>query len=78
MLSGLSLENLGKQIGVAKQTGKLDYRKIRHSQTPLTYSEKLYCLYDLKVVDAYIKTQIKEYNGICYIPLTKTGKVRTY
>lgn len=78
MLSGLSLENLGKQIGVAKQTGKLDYRKIRHSESPLTYSEKLYCLYDLKVVDAYIKTQIKEYNGICYIPLTKTGKVRKH
>lgn len=78
LLSGLSLENIGKQIGVEKQTGKLDYRKIRHSNTPLTYGEKLYCLYDLKVVDTYIETQIKEFNGICYIPYTKTGKVRKH
>ena len=78
LLSGLSLEKMGESVGVYKQVGKLDYKKIRHSKTPLTHSEELYCLYDLIVLDRYIEKEREKYSHICYIPYTKTGKVRKH
>lgn len=78
LLSGLSLEKMGETVGVQKQVGKLDYTKVRHSKTPLTYSEELYCLYDLIVLDKYIEKEMETYSHICYIPFTKTGKVRKH
>lgn len=78
LLSGHSLENIGKMVNVQKQVGKLDYTKIRHSNTPLTYGELQYCLYDLKVIDAYILQEKERYKHIFYIPYTKTGKVRKH
>lgn len=78
LLSGLSLENVGIMVNMPKQVGKLNYEKIRHSKTPLTTNELLYCLYDLKVIDKYILQEKENYNHIANIPLTKTGKVRKY
>ena len=79
MLSGESLDAVGKKIGVAKKSGQLDYSLIRHSQTPLTAAEMEYCEFDILVVLAYIASQIKQNGGkITKIPLTKTGYVRNY
>ena len=82
LLSGYSLENLGKQLQrykVKKAVGSLDYDKIRHSETPLTEEELYYQQQDIVVVMAYIKECIEnEGNNITYIPLTKTGYVRRY
>lgn len=79
MLSGESLDAVGKKIGVEKKSGQLDYNLIRHSQTPLTPAEMEYCEYDILVVLAYIQSQITLNGGkITKIPLTKTGYVRNY
>lgn len=81
ILSGYSLENLAKNIEIVKiekKTGFLDYTKKRHSKTLLTDDEILYCVYDVKIVLAYIMEQIERNNNIVGIPLTKTGYVRRY
>lgn len=79
LLSGESLEQVGKKLTVQKKVGQLDYKLIRHSKTPLTSEELEYCIYDIIVVLEYIKQQIDINGGkITKIPLTKTGYVRAY
>ena len=81
LLSGYSLDSLAKNIHIVeieKKIGFLDYKKIRHSQTPLTKKELIYCVYDVKIVLAYIMEQIERNGNIVGIPLTKTGYVRRY
>lgn len=81
-LSGYSLENVGKNLTrykVNKMVGDLDYKLIRHSKTPLTNKELKYIQNDGLVVMAYIQEEIENHhNNITLLPLTKTGKVRTY
>lgn len=81
LLSGFSLENLGKQLQkhkVEKCVGGLDYSKVRHSKTPLSEKEIEYCVNDVKVVTSYIRECIENDGNITKIPLTKTGYVRNY
>lgn len=82
LLSGYSLENIGKNLTkykVNKMVGDLDYKLIRHSETPLTDKELGYILNDGLVVMCYIQEEIENnYNNITLLPLTKTGKVRKY
>lgn len=81
MLSGMSLANVGKDLikyKVQKMEGFLDYKLIRHSETPLTARELRYCINDVLVVMAYIQERIEADGGIANIPLTKTGYVRNY
>lgn len=81
ILSGYSLENLGMKLTkyhVEKVTGGLNYDKIRHSETPLTEKEWLYCENDVRVVMSYIQERIEIDGDITRIPLTKTGYVRRY
>lgn len=82
LLSGYSLELVGKHLQkykVAKMLGDLDYRKIRTPLTPLTKKEIGYILNDGLVVMAYIQEQIETHkNKITNLPLTKTGEVRKY
>lgn len=65
-------------INIEKKTGDLDYDKIRHYKTPLTEEEKQYCIYDVKIITAYILEQMSIYESINKIPLTSTGYVREY
>ena len=81
LLSGYSLEVLANNLhtyDIKKLVGDLDYSLMRHSKTPLTKDEIAYCVNDVKIVMAYIAECIEESNGIAYIPLTKTGRVRNY
>lgn len=82
VLSGYSLDHVGKNLTkykVKKKVGDLDYSKIRHSKTLLDNKELGYILNDGLVVMAYIQEEIEQHHdNICYIPLTKTGKVRDY
>lgn len=81
-LSGYSLAKVGEHLTrhtVKKMVGDLDYNLIRTPKTPLKPKEKNYILHDALVVLAYIKEEIEDHdNDITKIPLTKTGKVRTY
>ena len=82
LLSGYSLKNVAKNLTTyktRKMVGDLDYKLIRHSETPLTDKEIGYILHDGLVVMCYIQEEIENHhNNITLIPLTKTGKVRTY
>ena len=81
-LSGYALVKVGEHLTrhqVKKMVGDLDYSLLRTPNTPLTDKEKNYILHDALVVLAYIKEEIEDHNNdITKIPLTKTGKVRTY
>lgn len=81
ILSGYSLaktsENLQKNH-VEKMVGDLDYSLIRTPETELTEKEMKYCENDIRVVNAYINEQIEMYSDITKIPLTNTGRVRSY
>ena len=81
LLSGYSLENLGKGLTkykIKKLMGNLDYSLLRHSKTPLTQQELAYCENDIAVVMAYIQEKIENNESIDKIPYTKTGYVRKY
>lgn len=74
-----SLETVGKELlkyPVQKAVGMLDYKLLRHCDTPLTDDEIYYCLNDIKVIMAYIQEQIEIEKHVSDIPLTKTGYVR--
>ena len=80
-LSGYSLAKVGEHLTrhqVKKMVGDLDYNLIRTPQTPLKPKELNYIRYDALVLLAYIKEEIEDNGDITKIPLTKTGKVRTY
>ena len=76
MLTRLSLESWGKQIGHHKDVGYLDYEAIRTPLTPLTEKELKYGEDDCLVVYYGIKIYKERYGNIRDIPLTQTGTVR--
>lgn len=81
ILSGYSLANTAKNLTkhkIEKMVGGLDYSLIRHTKTPLTDAELKYCENDILVILAYIDEQIEQYKDITKIPLTNTGRVRSY
>ena len=81
LLSGYSLAKLGEQLNTykcAKMVGDLDYKLIRHTDTPLTEKEVGYCVNDVIVVMNYIQEQIERHGSLLKLPLTKTGFVRKF
>ena len=81
ILTNYSLAKLGEQLNkykVSKLVGDLDYKMVRHSETPLTEQELGYCINDVLVVSAYIQEQIEKEKYIYKIPLTCTGYCRRY
>lgn len=75
-LSNLSLDKIGKEIGVGKVKG-FNYKLIRHKTTPLTDEEWKYCMFDVIVLWFYIKKQIRDNdNNITRISRTFTGITR--
>lgn len=81
ILSGYSLANTAKNLTkhkIEKLVGDLDYSLIRHTKTPLTEAELKYCENDILIILAYIDEQISQYSDITKIPLTNTGRVRSY
>jgi len=81
ILSGYSLAKTAENLTahkIAKLTGDLDYTIYRNSKTPLTEEEKAYCNNDVEILLYYINEQIALYHDISKIPLTNTGRVRTF
>ena len=79
-ISGLSLANLAENLktDIQKLSGdEYDYKKIRHSETPLTDLEMKYCEHDVLILHYWILEEIaKNGRSIAKIPLTQTGYVR--
>ena len=81
ILSGYSLANTAKNLvnhKIEKLIGDLDYSLIRHTETELTEQELKYCENDILIILAYIDEQINQYKDITKIPMTNTGRVRSY
>lgn len=81
ILSGFSLASTARNLTkhtIKKADGDLDYELIRHHETPLTPAEMGYCKADIEIVTAYIAEQLDYYGDIVKIPLTNTGRVRSY
>ena len=81
ILSGYSLANTAKNLvthKIEKLIGDLDYSLIRHNETELTEQELKYCENDILIILAYIDEQITQYKDITKIPMTNTGRVRSY
>ena len=76
MLTRLSLESWGKELGLPKMVGDLDYTKVRTPKSKLTDTELKYCERDCEVVYEGIKKYREKYEHVKNIPLTQTGEVR--
>ncbi len=77
--SGYSLRKIGLDLDdpeIRKRVGDLDYRLVRHSETPLTQKELEYGVADVIVLSRYIKGKIKQLGGLDQVLLTKTAYVR--
>lgn len=81
ILASLNLDHVAKNLRshkIKKLVGNLDYNKVRTYETPLSEDELAYCANDIIIVVDYIHEQIDEYKSITKIPLTNTGRVRSY
>lgn len=81
ILSGYSLAKVADNLvnhSIKKLVGDLDYKLCRLPSTPLTENELAYCNNDVEIVLNYITEQIEQYGDITKIPLTNTGRVRTF
>ena len=81
ILSGYKLENVAKNLTkhtIPKMVGDLDYSLTRTKDTTFTKKELGYMLNDVRVLVAYIDEQREQYHGITNIPLTNTGRVRSW
>lgn len=72
----LSLAAWGKQLGLPKLVGDLDYLKMRTPLSSLTEKEMSYMSRDCLVIYRGILNLLKTYEYIENIPLTQTGQVR--
>lgn len=76
-LTNKSLALWGKDIGVEKAVGDLDYNKeFRTPLTPLTERELYYGEMDLRVMIAGLRIYREQYKYLYNIPLTATGEPR--
>ena len=81
ILSGYSLAKLAENLvshTIKKLVGDLDYSLCRTSETPLSDTELSYCENDVVIVLYYINEQIHDYGNITKLPLTNTGRVRSF
>lgn len=80
ILSGLKLEKTAENLTkhqINKLDGKkFDYKKIRHSGTPLTDYELQYCEYDALILNYFIEEEMEYCGDISKVPLTRTGYAR--
>ena len=75
MLTHLPLSSVGKEVGVKKMTGDLDYGLMRHGSTPITDEEQGYIDNDVAIIDALLSKRLKD-DTFKSIPMTSTGYVR--
>ena len=76
MLTRLSLESWGNNLGLEKLVGSLNYYRVRTPLTKLTEEELKYGERDCLIVYKGIKKYKKQYKSLWQIPLTQTGTIR--
>lgn len=79
VLTNQSLKATAKDLieyKIEKLSGELDYRQLRHSETPMTEREIQYSLNDVLIDASLINDRIKSDGNIARIPLTATGYTR--
>lgn len=70
------LDDMGEEIGIPKLKG-YDYGKIRHSETPLTDDELLYCEHDVLILTKFFRLEAERYGcQIHQLALTATLNVK--
>lgn len=77
--SNMSLAQYTRKMGIEheKLEGALDYSIVRYPHTPLTDTEKAYCIHDvLGLVEAIEKEMNMDGDSLYTFPLTSTGYVR--
>ena len=74
-LTNAPLARVGKEVGVPKMVGDLDYSLVRHHETALTDEELGYIANDVQIIIALIRDKLRR-NKMGGIPLTKTGYTR--
>lgn len=75
-LTHLSLASWGKQLGIPKKSGDLDYTLLLTPFSKLTKKQLGYCEYDIKIMLAGLRKYRDKYGDIKHIVLTSTGEVR--
>lgn len=81
ILSGYSLAKTAENLQnhkVEKMVGDLDYSLLRTHKTKMSDVEMGYCKNDIEIILAYISEQIEFSGDITKIPMTNTGRVRSY
>ena len=81
ILSGYNLAKTAENLTshkIKKLLGDLDYKLVRTSETYLSPEELAYCNNDVEIVLDYINEQITQYGDITKVPLTNTGRVRSF
>lgn len=81
LLSGYSLAKVADNLSshkIEKLTEIMDYEKIRTPKTELTKQELDYARNDVKILEYYIREEIRRNNGIGRIPYTRTSYVRQH
>lgn len=73
-LAEKSLAEIGKEVNIEKL--EMDYKKIRHTKTPLTPTELNYCERDVQILVAYIRRLREKYGSVYNIPLTLTQIIK--
>lgn len=76
MLTNSSLAHVGREVGLAKAEGDLDYELPRHSDTELDEDEIGYIVADVEIIDRLIQARLEEEGDFTAIPWTSTGYVR--
>lgn len=81
-MSGLSLEKIATNfdLPIKKLVGDLDYKLVRHAETPLTEKELEYCENDVLILHYYIEYMLDTYGNFTNenMPLTSTGFARKF
>jgi len=75
-LKNCSLAVWGKDLGIKKRKGDLDYSLCRNYYTEIRPEERGYNYIDVKIMYAGIKQLLEQYTLMKCIPITSTGVVR--
>jgi len=78
-LANRSLYKWGKDLGIRQQKkkGLIDYDVVRYQDTPLTFEDWLYMLYDVWALEECLNKQLAIYgDDLAHVPLTSTGYIR--